>query len=313
MQPERPIPVPDDALEAAVALREQLNADAPDRYTVGVGLKQTRGEFTDRISLFVSVPRKRAVGEIPEAEVVPAEFGGYPTDVVQAQPTLIDDDVFHTPLTGGIKISREQQLVDGIFAPPSGTLGAVVRRRADGAEQLLTCAHVVERPGLGVFQPTPVFGSPASNRVGTVSATRREFTPFLLDCAVIDLNGSRGTDFSVRDVGAVKGVSTQLPALGQLVRKRGMRTLLTQGVVVRLGVAAGAPMVDQFEISSGAPFLLQFAGGGDSGSVVLNAANEVIGLLFAIPNEDLGTKLSSGGLAMPIHNVQEALQVDIAS
>lgn len=33
----------------------------------------------------------------------------------------------------------------------------------------------------------------------------------------------------------------------------------------------------------------------------------------AIPAEDLGPGLGSRGLAMPIHNVQEALQVDVAT
>lgn len=314
MQPQRQIPVPDDALEAAIALRARLNAAAPDRYTVGVGLKQTQDEFTDQLALFVYVPRKRAVGEVAEAELVPAEFAGYVTDVVETRPTLIEDTAFHNPLSGGIQISREQLLTDGIFTPPSGTLGAIVRSRDDGSQQLLTCAHVVERSDLNIFQPAPVFASPGSNQVGTVFASRREFTPIFLDCAVVDLNGSRGTDFSVRDIGPIKGVSTQLPALGALVKKRGARTLVTQGFVVRLGAATGAPVVDQFEIiSAGIPFVTPFAGGGDSGSVLLNASDEVIGLLFAIPNENLGTKLSTGGLAMPIHNVQEALQIDIAT
>jgi hypothetical protein len=88
---------------------------------------------------------------------------------------------------------------------------------------------------------------------------------------------------------------------------------LIHGFVVRLISSSFVPAIDQSEISGGVPFVTLFAGKGDPGSVVLNASNQVIGLLHAIPDEDLGPGLGSRGLAMPIHYVQEALQVDIAT
>jgi hypothetical protein len=314
MLPEEPMAVPQDASDAAAALRDQLDTVAPGKYTVGVGLKQIGGQFTDQVALFVYVQEKRPAGEVPEAEFVPPEFGGFPTDVVEARPTLIDDETRYDPLRGGIQISREYNAVtDGIFAPPTGTLGAIVRSRQTGnPPQLLTCAHVVDFTNVNAFQPGQVILSPATNNVGTVLNLRREFNPLLLDCAVIGLNGSRGTQMTVEDIGPAQGVSTQPPALGEVVKKRGSRTLLTHGFVVRLIQSPFVPAFDQFEISGGVPFVTLFAGKGDSGSVVLNASNQVIGLLYATPDEDLGSGLGSRGLAMPIHNVQEALQVDIA-
>jgi hypothetical protein len=310
MVPERPIPVPQDAIDAAAALREQISRAGIRTYTVGVGLKQTGGEFTDRIAIFVYVPRKRAAAELSEDELIPAEFGGYPTDVVEARPTLVDDQAFYDPLRGGIQISRQQLLEDGIFAPRSGTLGAIVRNRATFERQLLTCAHVARSTGLSVFQPGQ--GLPSASIVGTVADLRSQVNPFFLDCGVITPNGARQTLTAVEEVGPVQGVSVDLPPLGEVVKKRGMRTLLTHGFVVRHIVSAFAPVIDQFEISGAVPFVTVFAGSGDSGSVVLNAGNQVIGLLFAIPVEDLGAGLGSRGLAMPIHNVQEALQFDVA-
>jgi hypothetical protein len=313
MLPKQPIAVPQDAFDTAAALRTRLDAAAAGRYTVGVGLKQTGGEFTDQIALFVYVQEKKPASEVPEAELVPPEFGDYVTDVVRARPILIDDTNRYRPLRGGIQISREHTLADGIFAPSVGTLGATVRSRETGALQLLTCAHVVRQSDLNVYQPAQLFTSPDTNQVGTVFATRNEFSPLFLDCAVIDLNGPLDVEMSVQDIGRVQGVSTQLPALGEVVKKRGLRTLLTHGFVVRLIPSSFVPAVDQFEISGGVPLVTLFAGKGDSGSVVLNASNQVIGLLFAIPDEDLGPGVGSRGLAMPIHNVQEALQVDIAT
>jgi hypothetical protein len=98
-----------------------------------------------------------------------------------------------------------------------------------------------------------------------------------------------------------------------MVKKRGARTLLTQGFVVRITPSVFVPSVNIIEVSGGVPFVTLFAGKGDSGSVLLNSNDQVIGLLFAIPVEDLGPGLGSGALTMPIHNVQEALQVDIAT
>ncbi|RZU40810.1 hypothetical protein [Edaphobacter modestus] len=313
MLPKQPIAVPQDAFDTAAALRTRLAAAAAGPYTVGVGLKQSGGEFTDQIALFVYVQEKKPASEVPEAELVPPEFGGYVTDVVRARPTLIDDTTRYDTLRGGIQISREYTLADGIFRPSVGTLGAIVRSRETGAPQLLTCAHVVRQSDLNVYQSVQLFTSPDTNQVGTVFATRNEFSPLFLDCAVIDLNGSRDAEMSVQDIGRVQGVSTQLPALGEVVKKRGLRTFLTHGFVVRLIPSSSVPAVDYFEISGGVPFVTLFAGKGDSGSVVLNASNQVIGLLFAMPDEDLGPGLGSRGLAMPIHNVQEALQVDIAT
>jgi hypothetical protein len=313
MVPQRPIPVPFDAYEAAAALREQLNAAAITRYTVGVGLKQTRGEFLDQVALFVYVPKKKPVDAVAEAEVVPPEFGGYVTDVVEAQPMLIDDNARHPTLLGGVQISREHTIADGIFAPRVGTLGAVVRNRGTGRHQLLTCAHVVKLTGVNVYQPGQQSATAFSDIVGTVSALRHESGPQFLDCAVIELNGSRSAETAIQDVGPVQGVALQPPALGEVVKKRGARTLLTHGFVVRHIATSFAPAVDQFEISGAIPLVTVFAGGGDSGSVVLNASNQVVGLLFAIPDADAGNDLGRRGLAMPIHNVQEALQVDVAT
>jgi hypothetical protein len=233
--------------------------------------------------------------------------------VVESRPTLIDDQARYDPLIGGIQISKEYTIHDGIFAPPTGTLGAVVRNRGTGEHQLLTCAHVVKFTDFNVYQPGQLFATPFADKVGTVSALRNEFNPIFLDCAVIDLNGSRPAHASIADIGPVRGVSLAPPALGEVVKKRGVRTALTHGFVVRHISSASVPAVDRFEISGAVPFLTLFAGKGDSGSVVLNASNQVVGLLFAIPGEDLGAGLGSGGIAIPIHNVQEALQVDVAT
>ena len=103
MLPKQPIAVPQDAFDAAAELRARLDAAAAGRYTVGVGLKQIGGEFTDQIALFVYVQEKKSASEVPEVELVPPEFDGYITDVVRVRPTLIDDTNRYDSLRGGIQ------------------------------------------------------------------------------------------------------------------------------------------------------------------------------------------------------------------
>src|SRR5262249_5791156 len=145
-------------------------------------------------------------------------------------------------------------------------------RRNTGESQLLTCAHVVKFSDFRVYQPGQLSATLFTDIVGTVLALRNEFNPLLLDYPVIDLNGSRSIQATIENIGAVQGVSTQVPALGEVVKKRGVRTLLTHGFVVRLISSRFAPAIDQFEISGGVPSVTLFAGKGDSGSVVLNAS-----------------------------------------
>lgn len=310
MPPKRPIPVLQQDFAAATALCNQMNVVAPGKYTVGVGLKQIGREFTDRVALFVCVPEKMSAEDVPEGEFVPPEFYGYVTDVIVQQPVLAADVTRYDPLHGGIQISKPGITVDGLTTINPGTLGAIVRRRQDGSLLLLTNAHVAAALNVDIFQPAQ--GEIGAAIVGTVIDLRDEGSPLLLDCAVIRPNSSRSLQNTIQDIGPVRGVSTGIPALGELVKKRGARTLLTQGFVVRLWPGA-VPAVSEIEVSGSVPFVTLFAGKGDSGSVLLNTSDQVIGLLFAMTIENLGPGLSSGGFFMPINNVHEALQVDVVA
>lgn len=314
MLPKKPLTITPEAGDAADALWERLNTVAPDKYRVGVGLKQIGKEYTDQLALFVHVREKKSLSEVPEPERVPPEFSGYITDVVQVQPTLLQDETRYDPLRGGIQIMREPIPADLALAPASGTWGAMVRNRKTGVLQGLTCAHVVDQIGLKVFQASYVPASPEGNLVGTVSDLRDQVGPVFLDCAVLDLTGPRSALTTVEGIGPIQGVSTAVPNPGEMVKKRGARTLLTDGFFVRARRSLGtSPSYDQYDITGGVPFVTVFAGPGDSGSVILNGNNEVIALLHAAPFIDLPDGLSSHGCAMPIHNVQESLQIDIAT
>jgi deazaflavin-dependent oxidoreductase (nitroreductase family) len=168
--PETPIPVPEDAIEAVVALRDRLNAGKTEsRYMVGVGLKQIGGEYTDQIAICVYVPRKTRPDEVPEGEVVPSEFGSYLTDVVESRPILCDDDAPYDPLCGGIQISRDSD--DGTLAPR-----AIWRAQISPAP--ISNGQRSSYPSSPVFSTTPTQSGRAvfSHRLASVDLRRTTAT-----------------------------------------------------------------------------------------------------------------------------------------
>ncbi|MCQ6563987.1 IPT/TIG domain-containing protein [Paenibacillus mendelii] len=314
MYVEKEIVVPPEAFDACASLQERFDAIVPHKYIVGIGFKEKGGDFLNQLSIFVYVCEKKPSNEIPSIERIPTEYGGFMTDVVEFRPFLISDNSYHQTLRGGIQINRISQ---GVTSHPPGTLGAIVRSRVSGEHLLLTCAHVVKRPGesdaqaIGkeIFQPAQ--GEPHARIIGTVSNIADVGMPLHLDCAVIKPNC--GYLKEIVDIGPVKGVNQwdTEHTLGRKMKKRGTRTLLTEGTMNRFIPGSSPQFVSAFEITTSTPGTA-FAGKGDSGSVVLNENDEVEGLLFSIPNEDIATGLSSRGLALPIKNVQEALKIDIA-
>lgn len=102
----------------------------------------------------------------------------------------------------------------------------------------------------------------------------------LVDCAIAEPIDAANVSTEILEIGTIAGL--QEGTLGMRIKKSGRTTGLTTGaieqidVTVRVSYGAGrsATFVDQ--LMAGA-----MSQGGDSGSVVLNEANELVGLLFA--------------------------------
>src|SRR5689334_1894501 len=70
---------------------------------IDVGYKEVGGVRTDRLALRVLVEKKRA--DISDAERIPAEFDGLPTDVIERGTiSSIADTSRYDPLVAGISI-----------------------------------------------------------------------------------------------------------------------------------------------------------------------------------------------------------------
>lgn len=303
--PEGPIDIPTEAIDALGAFQDLLSGTVSQPFRIGIGMEQTGGEFTGLVALRVFVEQKLPENEVPEGELIPTDFAGFPVDVEQDAKALLSDTTVYDPLRGGIQIARPPTVFGSTaIVEHTGTAGAVVKRRSDGRKLLLTNEHVAGAVGNQISQP--VQDAAGSTVIGTVVDTDPA-----LDCAVIETFG-RGIESTIVDIGPCRGAAPVDPQLWQAVRKRGARTLLTSGVVVDLVLRQLAPLQWQEIYVSAFPFGDTFADSGDSGSVIVDANNQVIALLYACPTDETGALDTTTGIATVIEHVQDALGVDVA-
>lgn len=263
---------------------------------VDVGYKYVDGKRTKNIAIRVMVAKKKK--KVPAKERIPETIDGIKTDVIErvivpfvVRKSLKDvaptpDNKKYDPLQGGISIGPDRSINGYVYA---GTLGCLVKDNASGEERLLSNFHVMAidnnwKVGDAMDQPSLVDGGSSSDKVGELT---KAVLSDHVDGALATVSG-RGTACTIVDIGDVKG--TAVPALNDKVSKRGRTTLLTHGFVdaingtVKIDYGDGIgtkTLSDQIGIRPDTKQNPMFSDHGDSGSVVVNADNKVIGLLFA--------------------------------
>jgi hypothetical protein len=320
----------DEEFAAARGRAAELLAQLPGVHAIGVGSKEVGGAMTGEPAIKVFVIRKLPVEEIPEAERIPGTIGGIRTDVVETgqvhltaapppganRPADSDegDDGRHRSLIGGSQIS-----MDG--SEHVGTMGCFVWNTANQAQVWgLTCYHVVSPPDIAapvagttdVGQPDTgsscgcckgKFGKYAGgNRVGPPNGSPDRDEAVLrvsagmkwrADIMGIGTNGADGPVAGTHQVTTNEANSGTYP-----VRKRGKRTRLTGGIVSTL--VSGPTITDNVLVvnpnpapSPGTSF---FDWHGDSGSVLINDAGQVVGLVYSTDDAGHGYALMIGGV-----------------
>jgi hypothetical protein len=299
---------------------------------VDINEKVTKGQPTGELAIVVYVEEKKAKNKLGAADVIPSEIDGIPTDVKQERIELHASRVAVTEIAPFVDATKYATLHGGIsmgpcrsvhLVPPDvpapgdyifvGTLGAIVKDRVTHAAMALTNFHVacvdngwsvgntMCQPGRndGGTCPTDVFGT----------LTRAALSTHV-DGAVVSISSSKTTDCSIEEIGAVKGQA--VAALNIAVRKRGRTTGLTYGkvtsvdasVTIDYGDGLGShTLKNQIRVEPDTSKSAQFSDHGDSGSVVVDANNKVVGLLFG------GS--SAATYANPIQSVLEELNVDL--
>ncbi|GAB2996046.1 chymotrypsin family serine protease [Saccharothrix stipae] len=313
---------PDDDRAAVRPIKELVEDDflsRPGVVGVDLGVKTVGGRSTGRAAIVVFVRRKGPAAQF----TIPPDVLGVPTDVVEdtfwphhtiASPEGVSGAERHESLAGGIGIgpSRAVRLVPPDVAEVddyvvAGTLGALVTPRRRRLVMALTAFHVAcvddaWAVGDPMVHPSRVDGGhPVRDRVGALA---RAALSGQVDAAAIMLT-TPGARPEVVGLGPVAGRARA--RVGQRVRKRGRTTAVTEGVVAStdavitldFGVGLGVRTLhDQIRIETP-----RFADHGDSGAVLLDDANRVVGL-YCGGSPDRG-------FANPIGPVLDQLDVDL--
>jgi hypothetical protein len=299
---------------------------------VDINEKVSKGKPTGELSIVVYVEEKKPKSKLGKDEVIPAEIDGIPTDVKEerielhaSRVALVDvvplvDATKYTTLHGGISMGPCRSVhLDPPDVPASGdyifvgTLGAIVRDRTTQATMALTNFHVAcvdngWAAGNAMCQPgRPDGGSCPADTFGTL--TRAALSDHV-DGAVVSINTGKTTDCAIEEIGDVKGQAAATQNMA--VRKRGRTTGLTYGTVTSVDASVSINYGDglgnhtlknQIRVEPDTTKSAQFSDHGDSGSVVVDGSNNVIGLLFG------GSAAAT--YANPIQFVLDELTVDL--
>jgi hypothetical protein len=223
----------------------------------------------------------------------------------------------HRPLRLGTSIGHHQIT--------AGTLGAVVRRRKDGATLLLSNNHVLANENKGkvgdpILQPgASAGGGNPGESVATLAGMvkLKKSGVNQVDCAVAALRKGIEVDGqSLRGLGKVTGLGPDFLDEGMAVAKLGRTTGLTRGRVTAFELDHLVVAFDlgnlrfdgQVEIEGADTHA--FSAGGDSCSLIVDDGRRALALLFA-GGEAGGTNGQGLTFANPLRAVLDALAVDL--
>lgn len=281
----------------------------PGILNIGVGAKEVGGEVSSDMAFRVYVDRKLPNDELIAAWRIPESIRGVWTDVLpQSKTEMLTDDGKYRPLKGGSQVKN--QYVDQDNDLLAGTIGCLVRLDSPVQEICaLSCEHVMVA---GQASLQVIVGQPryvvsccccTYNQIGKVVSYQKNDR---VDCAVAVLDQdiaaeviSGNTLNNVVGIGTLTGVAQAV--CFEAVRKRGRTTELTTGQVVDVIFENSQILVHPTGASP------RFADRGDSGSVIVNAADRVIGLLWAT---DAATR--TRGVANHIGEVMREMDITIA-
>lgn len=300
-----------DAEYKAIARRAyEVFKNLANVHSVGIGGRERDGRPTGEIVLKVFVSRKKSSAALPADQMIPPEFEGVPTDVVEApepQHDLLhlipgfrfsdsfdEDTKKYRPVIGGSEFRSAHNI-------GAGTLGFLAKVSGDDRIMAVTCHHVFFDDAHGPEADLRV-GNPNADTSCTECCkgacgrfVKSRYDP-LGDVAIAKLDPSTQWLAEIRCVGAIKGFHDLTVAETQMldydVRKYGRTTRLTGGKVQGINVigTSGGPGIKSRNYSNGvsvkpnpladgAP--ARFSAGGDSGSAYVNNDNEIVAVHFA--------------------------------
>lgn len=334
-------------------------------HAIGLGMLTT-GEYC--IQVFISDPNQElwvGAGATP----MPTSYRGVPVILVEMPLAGFLSNPAPAPFTAeaqypnGIREHREV-IIGGIsgantnLTGQSGTIGYFCTRKSKFTRRkevhLLSNSHVfadlrkaaVDAGDL-ILQPSP--GEPGSNRpiAALVNFSTLKFDgdlkdPNHIDAAIAKLWGPQQHKPVIPMIGTVKGyVAKKDIEIGEAARKFGRTTGYTEGRIFSIYLdiwirydrtGQSAFFQNQFLIEPCSPQFTKFVSQGDSGSLLVDAGQHAIGLIFAGMSEVSETtlpvantkasggidparqnlpKIESYGVANPISEVLDGLKIDL--
>jgi hypothetical protein len=299
------------------------------------------------------------------AAALPPNYQGVPLVLIEMAPAGFLSEANATtaenPFPNGIR-NHQDVIIGGISAAnsnlggQSGTLGYFCFRKRKFMNRrevhLLSNSHVLAdlrraKPDDTdlIMQPSP--GEPGNNRpiAALVNFSPLKFAnetnePNHIDAAIARLWESHPYKTLIPLIGAVKGyVETKNIEIGEPVRKFGRTTGFTQGIVLSIYLdilirydrtGKSAFFKDQVLIAPASKATPKFVAKGDSGSLVVDAQQHALGLIFGGVTEPQGSvpatkadkqrhdlsssvsqKIEGYGVANPISEVLERLRIEL--
>ncbi|PSL28955.1 chymotrypsin family serine protease [Chitinophaga ginsengisoli] len=327
-----------DMLKSGV---EDLLLKIPGVRHVSIGLKEVNGHITDTLCIRIYVVEKKDNSQLPSHEVLPSEINGIPTDVnVIPNFRASMDENLYRPLRGGIQITNRIVVQD----PENfgneiahGTLGCLATDNETGKTVLLSNWHVLmannAKVGDRIYQPAPAVPDlnfselpyhPKDN-VNAVGTIVKATISSKIDAgiAVIDYPRINGDAQHINEINGLclNGIPEQnvivgqaTAIAGQTVFKVGEVSGRTEGRIVDINYPVTTFPIEGVNRTFTGQIAIQplskdmhFSEKGDSGSVIIDIHNNIIGLLFA-SNGNARPQIT---LANHIADVVEAMNISI--
>ncbi len=302
----------------------------------GITFKKVSGKKTDQAAIVFYVSRKLPLRSLPVQNRIPKQINipwehskdgilEIVTDVQAVQFQPLDTNVAtERPCPGGFSI--------GHIDITAGTLGCLVKDKINNNIVILSNNHVLaDTNEAALGDPIIQCGSAdGGTYTDNLIATLTRFKPIdfssgvsnYIDAAIATPVNPELVVHKIHDV-----VGDNLPAatrditvedLGQFVKKSGRTTGHTTGyidtvnatVTVKYGFLQKASFTDQIIIEQALPEE-DISAPGDSGSIVLDNDNNLIGLLFAGSERNESEGQPATAIVNPIKHVFNLLNLDI--
>jgi hypothetical protein len=285
--------------DVKVKNREKL-LSLPNVNGVGVGPKMVRGEPTTEAAVRVYVTKKVPGERLKKEEKIPGKIGGVITDVVQiGEVHFLSHTGRQRPARGGDSVGDCRPTYTS-----AGTLGGLFIDNTDGKQVILSNTHVlagfddetIDYAAVGDLEVQPGtydWGDCTDDVIATLKRwVQYKVTPAWnkVDCAIAEVINPADVTNDIYVIGPPSGHRALGPAdVGvTVVQKNGRTTEYTQGTVIDLSYdTSSMTTVHGHSIRFEDQILVAPIGGvpvsdhGDSGSLVLDMDNKVVGLLFA--------------------------------